>query len=111
MGNQTTIIIRNDAIGDIRANPAEFVKNLFEAMNATFYESKGVDVPCGSHANVARVIECHHSDSTTIIASGGSTGELLATIHEWRWPTKEEMLGTCIEALTVAKAEAQRDGS
>ncbi len=75
MGNQTTIIIRNDAIHEIEKNPHEFVRNLCNAIErvAGGFANNGIDIPTGNHANVARVIEVHHSDSTTIIASGAST--------------------------------------
>jgi hypothetical protein len=111
MGFQTTIIIRNDAIGDIQRNPAQFVDGLLHAINeVSAGDTKGWDVPCGNHANVARVIEVHHSDSTTIVASGGSTAELLATIHEWRWGSIEEKMRAIIMALTDSWAIAKKKG-
>jgi hypothetical protein len=107
MGFQTTIIIRNDALGDIERNPSQFVQNLILAIQEISGVPEGLDVPCGHHGNVARVVECHHSDSTTIIASGGSTAELLATVNGWRWPDKQEKLSAFIIALVDAKVDAK----
>jgi hypothetical protein len=107
MGFQTTLIIRNDAIGDIRDNPTEFVGNLLRAIGEVS-GTKGLDIPCGHHANVARVVEVHHSDSTTVIASGGSTAELLTTVHRWRWSNEQDKLDSLILALVDAKVELQQ---
>lgn len=106
MGNQTTVIIRNDAIDEIRRNPEEFVSNLLEAIErvAAGLEPRGTDFGCGCHANPARVVEVHHADNTTIVACGGSTAEKLATIFRWRWSRVEDKFDSIIGSLTAAKA-------
>ncbi len=106
MGYQTTVIIRNDAISEIERNPEEFVRNLLDTLRRVGLDeishTNGLDFPCGHHANVGRVIETHHSDSTTIITSGGSTGELLATLYgKWRFASRAELLSQVIRELQV----------
>lgn len=99
MGYQSTIIIRNDALGDIESNPKQFVENLLAAIFTVADGAVNLDVPCGNHANVARVIEVHHSDATTVVSSGGSTGELLGTVQQWRWPNTEAKIRALIQVL------------
>ena len=51
MGNQTTVIIRNDAIDQIREHPEEFVSNLLDAIEhvAGGLAPQGIDFPTGNH--------------------------------------------------------------
>ena len=111
MGNQSVVIIRNDAIGEIRRNPEQFVNGLLDAIERVAgNEHKGVDFGCGYHANPARVVAVHHSDTTVIVDSGGATGRQLATLHKWRWPSYEEKLRAIIHELEVEAAGAKYEG-
>lgn len=113
MGNQTTIIIRNDAIGDIEKNPEQFTKNLLDAIQrvGAGLHPDGVDFPCGHHANVGRVIEVHHADTTVIVASGGSTAYRLGALYgRWRWKDEQDRLQRVINQLQIDLADAKRDG-
>jgi len=109
MGNQTTVIIRNDGIDQIRANPAEFVENMLEAIKrvASGLEPNGMDFAAGCHANPARVVECHHADGTVVIAAGGSTAEKIATVYAWRWPSRAKKLFH-LAGEVLSEAQKQR---
>lgn len=123
MGFQTTVIIRNDGLGEIKNNAQEFADNLCSAIsNLAAYQDvpnypKGLDISAGCHANPARVVETHHSDSTTLIASGGGTAEQLGIIHKWRWTSEfakiasfDLMLQYRLKQSTSAGADAEFDG-
>ena len=101
MGNQTTVIIRNDGLGDIRKNAQQFVDNLYEAIQhvAAGRYPEGVDISAGSHGNPARVVECHHADNTVLVAAGGSTAGVLTRLYQWRWNDKKSRLEDFIKAL------------
>lgn len=84
MGWNTTVVVLNDALGDIKNDP-EFGKNLAEAISKLTlppsHRSKyGVDVVAGCHANAATAIETHHADGTAVVAVGGNMGVNLGTV-------------------------------
>jgi hypothetical protein len=95
MGNQTTVIIRNDAIGDIRRNPEEFVKTLAEMIE----HGRTGDFAVFSHGNPAQVIETHHADYTVIVAAGGNTARVIGHVYKWHWPDKIAMVKDVISSI------------
>jgi hypothetical protein len=95
MGNQTTVIIRNDAIGDIRRNPVEFVNTLAEMIE----HGRTGDFAVFSHGNPAQVIETHHADYTVIVAAGGNTAYVIGSVYKWHWPSTIEMASDAIKAI------------
>jgi hypothetical protein len=74
MGYNTTIVVLNDALGEIE-NDRNFGKKLAAAIrsNGTKMNSP-FTVAAGSHGNAAVVVETHHADYTAIVAVRGNTG-------------------------------------
>jgi hypothetical protein len=67
MGYNTTVLIMNDGIEDIRKNPEEFVKNLLERI------AKGEgDIKCGKSGNVAYVMKTRDADEARLYFSQGN---------------------------------------
>lgn len=86
MGFNTTIIVRNDGIHDIAADP-EFGKKVAEAiqgLNLRENRDRGIDIAAGSSVNAATVIETHHASSVALVAVGGNYATVLdhtADVH------------------------------
>jgi hypothetical protein len=85
MGYNTTLLVLNDALGDI-ANDPLFGSRLQDAVHALSMERGGVDI--AAHAstgalfiNAARAIETHHADETAIVAVGGNCATKLGSIY------------------------------
>lgn len=76
MGYNTTVVVLNDALGNIESD-SEFGRNLARAISQV---SRGepVDVASRNHCNAATVIETHHADQTAIVTVGGNYGTLQA---------------------------------
>lgn len=79
MGLNTTVVVLNDALGDIAEDP-EFGKRLADAI-ASARRGKPVNVAAhGSHGiscNAACVIETHHADYDVLVKVGGNTGSVV----------------------------------
>src|SRR3954470_14683358 len=70
MGLNTTVVILNDALGEIQNDP-DFGKKLFAVIN-------GASLP-QRLSSMATVIRTDHADYFQIIAIGGNTGYSLGT--------------------------------
>jgi hypothetical protein len=116
MGYNTTVIVLNDALGEIENDP-EFGRKLAKAIRAQENQSlyvelhpeghrmrTAVDVTAGSHANAASVIEQHHSSETALVAIGGNHGTALFTAHGFTHhhekPTQWDLLEAAYNAST-----------
>lgn len=77
MGFNTTVVVLNDALGDIERDP-DFGKNLVAAILSVGCHNKPVDVSAMGHCNAASVIECHHADYNVYVKVGGNYGEVVA---------------------------------
>jgi hypothetical protein len=82
MGYNSTVVVLNDALGDIERDP-DFGKKLVNAIMSMPISISGVDVTAGCHCNAARVIESHHADNTTLVAIGGNDGEKYVETFGW----------------------------
>lgn len=92
MGWNTSMIILNDCLQDIRDDP-EFGKKVYEAATSLRTERYlreeagqpfyGVDVSAGMCVNAATVIDTHHADDTSVIAFGGNRGLHLGTFRAY----------------------------
>ena len=75
MGFNTTVVINNDAVGDIENDPS-FGKKLATAIYN--FNSKLIvnnEVLAGSSGRIAAmVIEQHHADGRVLVMVGGKTG-------------------------------------
>lgn len=96
MGLNTSVIIRNDALNEIK-DDKEFGQKLYEAVNKCSGE-KNVDIRAGSFVNAASVVETHHADFLTVVSFGGNTAEKLGYGGNYR-NTKEEILKALAEQL------------
>jgi hypothetical protein len=81
MGFNTTVVVMNDALGDIENDP-EFGKRLASAIHSV--GSQKVDVSAhhsngrSISGNAATVIETHHCGDTALVAVGGNHGTVIA---------------------------------
>jgi len=71
MGFQTTVIIRNDCLGDIRKDK-EFGKKIHDAVTQGWGHMP-IDISSDCSFNVATVIESHHVDGYVLLLAGGGT--------------------------------------
>ena len=72
MGLNTTVVVRNDCLGDIESDP-EFGRTLANGVQSIRCGHK-VDIPSLRSSNAATVIETHHVDNFHLILVGGGTG-------------------------------------
>lgn len=109
MGYNTTVMILNDAFGQIENNPTEFVDKLRPFINSggiTLADHRAVrperdfgksDVSfgVGNHGNAASVIDVAHADATQVIMVGGNCATLLGesyyTGHHTRAGVKDSL--------------------
>jgi len=111
MGYNTSMIILNDGLDQIKKDP-EFGSKVAAAAARLDVErwqrSKaglpfyGVDVSAGCHGNAATVLETHHADATSVVAFGGNRGLVLA---EYLYAYGEEE-----EEVRILKALADKLG-
>lgn len=74
MGLNTTVVILNDALEDIKNDPA-FGANLVRAIQMQGVGEHHRRVSAGRFANGAYVVETHHSDFDVMVRVGGNKGE------------------------------------
>jgi hypothetical protein len=79
MGNNTTVVVLNDALGEIAADP-EFGRRLADAIGRVrpgHTVSVAAHHPKGAiHCNAALVVETHHADYDVLVRVGGNRGEV-----------------------------------
>lgn len=83
MGFNTTVVVLNDALDQIRDDP-EFGKKLYDAVlkSGAFYpEKRPIFVRAGNHVNAATVVETHHADGLMIVAVGANGGRVVGSTH------------------------------
>jgi hypothetical protein len=85
MGYNTTVIVMNDALGQIEEDP-DFGKKLAAAIRGLQIPEKyrSRDVSAGYHVNAAAVIESHHADFIRIVAVGGNMGWRVESVAAYR---------------------------
>lgn len=106
MGWNTTVVVLNDALDQIKNDP-EFGKKLAAAVSklslpaGTHRPAYGVDISAGYHGNAATAIETHHADITKVVLVGGNIGEDLGSVWLYGEEPKE---------LRLARAMAEKHG-
>lgn len=79
MGFNTTVVVLNDALSQIRDDP-DFGKRLYLAI-LEVQRGKPVHVAAHGersiHCNAAQVIETHHADHDVLVRVGGNRGEVV----------------------------------
>lgn len=86
MGFNSTLVVLNDALGEIENDP-NFGRNVAKAiMEMGAYPKPGqhVDIVAGHHGNAATVVDCHHADSSALILVGGNYGTVVQP-HACGW--------------------------
>lgn len=78
MGYNTTVVVMNDALNEIKNDP-KFGEKLSQAVMKVVFGSP-VDVAALNYMNAATVIESHHADGTAIVAVGGNYGVVLGYV-------------------------------
>lgn len=78
MGYNSTVVVMNDAMTAIEKDP-EFGKKLVQAILSQHGKNVPVDISSGGHVNAATVIDCHHSDYSSLILVGGNMGTVLVS--------------------------------
>lgn len=81
MGYNTTIVVMNDALGQI-AQDSKFGEKVASAVTKAI-SGKRIDIEAGNHCNAAHVVETHHADETVIITVGGNLGIKQHHAHGW----------------------------
>jgi hypothetical protein len=97
MGFNSTVVVMNDALGDIEKDP-EFGKKLSDAILHLSVDRSPQDVSAGCSVNAATVIETHHADQTSLIAVGGNYGTELCGVYNYRHH-EEKVQVMILEAL------------
>jgi hypothetical protein len=76
MGYNTVVVVLNDALGQIRDDPA-FGRKLSEAVGKHWQTRGLVDISAGNHCNAATVIDSQHADHSMCVVVGGNTGKVM----------------------------------
>lgn len=77
MGYNTTVVVMNDALHEIREDK-DFGRKLYDAVTMLSLEvGKPQHVSAGCHGNAATAIEQHHASGHAIVAVGGNTGTVI----------------------------------
>ena len=72
MGFNSTVLILNDRLEEIKRNPQQFAENLYTAIGRTI-----IDLPQEFSPGQSEVIDCQHADVVSIIAVGGNCASIL----------------------------------
>lgn len=110
MGYNTQVLILNDALGNIEANPEEFVQRLVSTIHRSVRgDVDHLDVGVAGHANAATVIPTAHADFTRVLVSHGNwLWEVKATGPTFERALREEymrdeLLNRCHQAGSAAQ--------
>jgi len=80
MGYNTTIVVLNDALGNIGQDP-DFGKNLEQA--CLMHRDRPIDVSSYGFVSAARVIEQHHANGVVPVFVGANSGLVGSTHHDY----------------------------
>jgi len=72
MGYNTTIVIYNDNLQEIKKNKS-FGKKLYNAIMTNYSKKHPISILM-KHGTAGQVIEQHHADQNVLIEVGGNTG-------------------------------------
>lgn len=77
MGYNTTIVVMNDSIDQIRKD-SKFGEKVYDAILEASCYRKPVDISSGNHCNAATVVETHHADASVYVKVGQNCGEVVS---------------------------------
>jgi len=82
VGFNSTIIVMNDALHEIKEDP-DFGRKVYEGISKISRRNGFENIRSGCFGNAATVIETHHADQQCVVSVGGNTAEILGYSH-WR---------------------------
>lgn len=84
MGFNTTVVVLNDALHHIAADP-DFGKKLADAISrlSTVPPGEQINVSAGNHCTAAYAVETHHADNTVLVAVGGNYATVIHSTYGW----------------------------
>lgn len=114
MGWNTTIVVHNDALGEIRDDP-EFGKTLHDAVLHLQVEKGPLAVRAGNHVNAAEAIESHHADIIQLVAVGANMawvmpGSVLRMVHFDVEEMKQEILEDLADKMGYRLVKKNKKG-
>jgi hypothetical protein len=77
MGFNSTVMILNDRMSEIEADPEAFVREMLDGINRIGYPYDHVDFYPGQ----STVMSCVHADMTTVLAVGGNHSTKLGQFY------------------------------
>jgi hypothetical protein len=86
MGYNTSVIILNDALGQLKED-REFRPRLADGISKLSIR-RPQDVRIGQHVNACHVLETHHADQMLPILVGGNFGRVIESTYV-RWSSEE----------------------
>lgn len=115
MGDQSTIIVLHDALGEIRRD-RDFGETLADAILQgeqcwkssaggirLAHERRPREAHAGNFSNAVQIVASAHADTTNVVLSGGCTGKLLGGTHNGgrfqSWPEIDRILKTVLRPL------------
>lgn len=88
MGFNTTLVLMNDALYNIKNDP-EFGVRLADAVNENYGERGYKDVAAQGFVNAVTVIETHHADRLMPVLVGGNHGFVVGASLPWNTKAEE----------------------
>lgn len=77
MGFNSTILILNDALDQIKDNPEQFTQAVVDLiLKGEQKETR----PVGRHGNPVTLVSQNHADATSVVTVGGNCSTVLATV-------------------------------
>ena len=107
MGYNTTVVVLNDALDQIKNDP-KFGEKLHDAILRLSVTDRPVDVRAGNHLNAAIAIESHHADLQAIVAIGENYADVLGAIIRPLKTSSEEFKLVVVEQLARSMGYALR---
>lgn len=92
MGFQTTIMILNDALGEIDNDPKGWWEKTSEMIKAHRGNSDPQSYGFGSFSNGFTLVDVHHADVTSVIAVGGNYSTILSKLPRQSHHSEEHEL-------------------
>lgn len=82
MGFQTTMVVLNDALHEIR-DDKDFGEKVYDAALKISHSITPIDIHANMHANAASVIESHHADEAVMLVASGNTMVNMGSVGTW----------------------------
>lgn len=77
MGFNSTVLILNDRLSEIRRDPERFVEEMVQGIHRCGLPGEQMDIYTGQ----STVMSCAHADQVTILAVGGNCATVLGRVY------------------------------